>query len=416
MSTTSGRTFVRRRRAAVAAALVGLAGLAAGAAGSALAQPDSLDDAGAEVAIEAAGERVRAAGATVTVTGSAAAIRAAGATVRIRADVEGGLRAAGAKVDVDATVGGDTRVAGASVDVSGTIGNDMDIAGAVVVVNAAVGGRLRAGGATVTVSPGSDIAGELQAGAASLRVSGHIGGPVKIGGALVTFNARADGDVEISGDRVVIGAPARIGGDLIVRSRLEPEIDEGAEIAGETRRLQPPQWWWPISPWARAAAFAAFVAAGTILAGIVMMLFSGRAFAVAANHVRLRPGSSLLIGLATAILVPVVAGLVMVTVIGVTTGVAILLIMPFLVVFGHAVAAAGIATGIFVRDRGENGALRSFVLLIVGAIIVALVWVIPWVGGLLGAIVLLFGIGALTRTLGGRIRRAEPPPAVPAAA
>jgi len=83
------------------------------------------------------------------------------------------------------------------------------------------------------------------------------------------------------------------------------------------------------------------------------------------------------------------------------------LILPILAVFGHAVAAAGIAGGIFVRASGRIGIARTLVLLVVGAVIVALLTLIPWVGPWLLVIVLLLGIGAISRTVGGRMRRAD---------
>ncbi len=374
----------------------------------ALAQPTTIQQADPVVDVTADGEQVKVAGASVNVGGKAAGVRAAGANVTVTGEVTGDVRAAGALVDVDTNTGHDVYAAGAAISVKGRVGRNLNAGGMVLTINSVVGGDLKAGGVVLTLGPGSDIAGSFQGGAANLRVGGHIAGPVKVGGALVTFNARTDGAVEIDGGKVVIGAPARIGGDLIVRSMSAPEIDPAAEIAGQVRRIAPPQWWWPLSPWARAALFAAFVAVGTVVTGIVLMLFGGRVLATATDHVRLRPGSSLLIGLATAVLIPIIAAVVMATVVGFTAGVAVLLLLPVLTVFGHAVAAAGIASGIFVRDRTELGSIRTFLLLVIGAIIVALVWLIPWVGGFLGAIILLFGIGALARTLAARIRRTEP--------
>jgi hypothetical protein len=396
-------------RARFALVLVGLASLTATPA---LAQSARLERGDAVVDITANGEQVKVGGATVNVTGKAASVRAAGADVTVRGEVSNDVGAAGALVDIDVDAGRDISSVGASVGVRGQAGRNVNAGGAVLTINAVIGGNLKAGGAVLTVGPGSDIAGSFEGGAANLRVGGHIAGPVNVGGALVTFNARTDGSVEINGGKVVIGAPARIGGDLIVRSMNDPEIDPAAEIGGQVRRIAPPQWWWPLSPWAQAALFAGFVAVGTIVTGIILMLFGGRVLATATDHVRLRPGSSLLLGLATAVLIPVIAAIVMATVVGFSAGIAVLLLLPVLAVFGHAVAAAGIASGIFVRDRGVLGPVRTFLLLVVGAIIVALVWLIPWVGGFLGAIILLFGIGALTRTLGARIRRSEPAPAV----
>ncbi len=395
--TVSGRTrFVL--------VLVGLASLPVPAA---VAQSATVQKADTVVDVAANGERVKVAGATVSVSGKAADVRAAGANVTVTGEVSGDVRAAGAMVNVDSNAGRNEFVAGAAVDVRGQVGKDLSAAGAVLTINAVVGGDLRAGAAVMTIGPGSDIAGSFQGGAANLRIGGHIAGPVKVGGALVTFNARANGSVEIDGSKVVIGAPARIGGDLIIRSVSEPQIDPGAVITGKVSRIAPPQWW-PLSPWSRAAIFAALVATGTIVTGIILMIFGGRVLATATDHVRLRPGSSLLIGLVTVVLIPVIAAVVMATVVGISAGIAILLLLPILTVFGHAVAATGIASGIFVRDRGRLGPVRTFLLLVIGAIVVALVWLIPWVGWALGAIILLFGIGALARTLGARIRRVEP--------
>jgi hypothetical protein len=154
--------------------------------------------------------------------------------------------------------------------------------------------------------------------------------------------------------------------------------------------------------WALALALA--VAIGTLIAGILLMLFGGRLFTTATDHARLRPLSSFLIGLVTVILIPAIAAILMATVAGITTGIALLLAMPLLFVLGHAVAAAGVAAGIFVRSAAPLGPGRSLLLLVVGALIVVLIGAIPYVGLLAVGIVLLLGVGALVRTIGTKLR------------
>jgi hypothetical protein len=83
--------------------------------------------------------------------------------------------------------------------------------------------------------------------------------------------------------------------------------------------------------------------------------------------------------------------------------------MPFLIVFGHVIAAAGIAAGILIRGQGDIGVGLGLVMLIVGAILLVAIGLIPYVGPVLVGIALILGIGAFTRTIGGRIRRPEPP-------
>ncbi len=152
------------------------------------------------------------------------------------------------------------------------------------------------------------------------------------------------------------------------------------------------------------------MALGTIVAGIVLMLFGARVFATATEHVRHRPLSSFLFGILTIVLVPFVALVLIATVIGISAGFAVGFILPFLIVFGHAVAAAGIAGGILLRRRGEVGGLANFCLLVVGAFVLVALGLIPLVGPIIVCIAMLLGLGAFTRTVGHRLRRQDPPP------
>jgi hypothetical protein len=154
------------------------------------------------------------------------------------------------------------------------------------------------------------------------------------------------------------------------------------------------------------------VVLGTLVAGIVLMLFGGHVFTTATEHVRHRPLSSFLFGILTAVLVPFIALVLCLTVVGLSVGVALFLLLPFLTVFGHAVAAAGIAAGVLLRRPGELGIGSALLMLIIGAIVLVLLGLIPWVGPAIGAIALLLGLGAFTRTVGGRLRRSDPPPMV----
>lgn len=386
------------------------------AAGGAAAQDDEPGYTGTlvDVTVEGGGD-VQAAGASVTIGGEAGKIRAAGATVTVRATAAGDVELAGAQVIFDGEVAGDMRVAGASVNVRGRMARGVDLAGAVVLLNAIVGRDVRAGAANLTIGPGSDIAGDLKAGAANLTLSGHVAGKVEIAGGLVTINARTGGDVIVRAGQVIVSAAAQIGGNLVVYSLQEPVIAEGATVGGTVTRYAPPDWWQKPS-WTWMLGFAAYVAAGTVLTGIVMMLFGGRVFATATGHVRHRPVSSFLFGILALVLIPFVAFVLLVTVIGISAGIAIGLLMPFLIVFGHAIAAAGIAAGILVRRQGDIGVGLGLLMLIIGAVLMVAIGLIPYVGPALVGIALVLGVGAFTRTVGGRIRRSEPPPAAVAAA
>ncbi|CAN5313545.1 hypothetical protein BH10PSE9_BH10PSE9_18460 [soil metagenome] len=367
-----------------------------------VAQSDETSSTGANVLVTASGGDVRAAGAYVTVAGTAANIKAAGAEVKVTAEAAGSVYAAGGRVVLSGPVAAAVKVFGANVLLTGKVGGDAEVAGAVIDVNSAVGGNLRAGGATVAIGKDANLAGELMAGGANVVFDGHVAGPARLGGASVTFNGVAGGSVSLAGASVVIGPDARIAGDLLVRSPSAPVVTAGAVITGKTTHVRPvdftpPAWMW-------IAGLSVMVVLGTILAGLVLILFGGRVFAISADHARHRPMSSFLIGLLVVILIPMIAIVLMATLVGFSVGVAILFLLPALFVFGHAIAATGIAGGLFIRHGGPIGLGRAVLMLVAGAIIVTLIGLIPWVGMWAVCIVLVLGVGALARTVGNKLR------------
>jgi cytoskeletal protein CcmA (bactofilin family) len=378
---------------------------------SASALATDVTRAGPAVNVTGDGGPVKAAGASVTVVGSATTVKAAGAIVDIGVTATGDVDAAGAQININGVISGNVHAAGATLDVRGQVTGDVDLAGAVINSNVQTQGKMRAGAASLTVGPASEIHGSLQAGGAVVSISGHIGGKVEALGGLLTFDAQADGPVELSGDRIVVGSNARVAGDLTIRSRHDPKIESGAVISGTVNTIAPPTWW-QVTPWMWMLAIGAAIAAGTVLTGIVLLLFGGRVFMAATEHVRHRPLSSFLFGVLALVVIPFIGALLVATVVGITIGLAVFLMLPLLIIGGHAVAAAGIASGLLVRRNGEIGALLGFVMLVAGAILLVAIGLIPWVGPALVGIAIILGTGAFVRTLGARIRRADVRPAV----
>jgi len=363
------------------------------------------------VKIAGDGGAIQAGGASVEIGGVATSVRAGGALVTVNATTTAGVTAIGAQVTIDSKIGGNLKAVGPVVDASGSVAGNADIAGADVKVGLATTGYLRVGGANITILPTNDVKGDLAAFGALVTIGGHVGGKVNAGGAVVTFDGQADGPVEIAGKRVVIGPEAKIAGDLVVRSFSPPEIQQGATITGSVSQIAPSTWW-SVAPWRWTLAAGIAVALGTLVAGIVLLLFGGHLFRAGVENVRHRPLSSFLFGILALVLIPFIAALLAVTVVGLSVGFAVAMILPFLVVFGHAVAAAGIAAGLLVRSRGELSIGGSILMLVIGAIVLVGLGLIPWVGPAIVAIAIVLGVGAFTRTLAARLRR---PPAMPAA-
>jgi hypothetical protein len=210
--------------------------------------------------------------------------------------------------------------------------------------------------------------------------------------------------VTIEGGRVTIGPQAVIGGDLLIRTLTPPTIDPAAKVAGHTV-VKEPAFWWLLSGWTGKLICAVVMAAGTVLAGAILIGAVRGAFEDALGHATLRPFSSGLIGLVTLVLLPLVAAVLMATIIGLSFGLALLLLMPFLAVAGHTVVATCIGVWIFDRTGEPRSYGRLFIYLLAGAILVALVWLIPWAGSAIVGLAIVVGTGAWVRSVASRLRR-----------
>ncbi|MEP2745819.1 MAG: hypothetical protein ABJP87_19020 [Bauldia litoralis] len=406
MSVATGLRF--RSRLAVggvlAAAVIGLGLLASGpSATDALAASGKTSKTGAAVQITGNGEKVDASGASVVIRGTASKISAGGALVDIQAKVDGDVEAGGAQVSIAGDVGGDLHVGGGLVEISGSVGGEAYVGGAVVRFNATAAKDVKAGAATLEIGSDAKIAGALYGGGASVTLDGAVDGVVDVWGAAVIINGKAGGDVTVSADQVIVASTATIAGDLIVRSKNDPVIEDGASITGQVR-IEEPRPWFVVPDWLLAIGAAVIAIAGAILAGAILLLIGRGAFEEGLGKAAFRPVSSGLIGLALLIILPIIAVILMTTVIGLSFGVALLMVVPFLLVAGHAVAAGCIGMWILDRSGGPRSAGRLIVFIILGAVILGVIWLIPVAGPIVAFLAMLIGTGAYLRTLIHRMR------------
>ncbi|WP_421723634.1 hypothetical protein [Bauldia sp.] len=388
-------------------ALLGLCVVAAFGVPMALAQSDETT--GPLVRIDGDNGDLNLAGAGIVVRGNTGSIEAAGATIDIDATVSGSVRAAGAEVTVSGDISSTARVGGALVEISGTVIGDVFVGSAVARFDAAAANDVTIAGASVDIGTDATIGGNLSAWAASAKVTGTITGDTEIFAAAVTFEATTAKTVTIAAEEVYVGPNANITGDLVVQSDNEPEIADGAQISGQVR-LEEPRPLLLLPSWLLSIVGAVVMAAGAVLAAAILLLLGRGTFEDALDKAAFRPISSGFIGLAILILLPIAAALLFVTIIGGSFGLALLALLPFLFVAGHATIAACIGVWIFDRSGGPRSPGRLILYTIAGAVIFAIVWLIPWIGAPVMFIATVVGLGAYVRTLMGRMRHSEAVP------
>lgn len=294
-------------------------------------------------------------------------------------EVYSNLFAAGNVVTVSGgKIAADAFVAGKSVELDQTmVGSNVYAAGESVKCSAIVTG--------LVFLAGSDV--RLSGQAVSASVAGNT----------VSIDGSFSGDVNASGDSIVIGPNTVIDGTLYVQSSTEPTIPTSAKIANY-KFTKSQQNSIGIGSIGIAEGIAAAVTGflmmlviasivGIIVSALIaLLLATDRPFVAAGNELRARPARVLLTGFLVILLVPIAVVILFVTFIGWKIALTLLLVCVVLSMLSDVFAAISVGFMVFKKmNRWGAAVLMSLIFAIVGAI--------PIVGWLLSLFCSMFMVG-----------------------
>lgn len=269
----------------------------------------------------------------------------------------------------------------------GEVADEVSTAWGDVVVRGRVTGDVHSGFGDVTAE--GPVGGDVEAGFGDVRVGGPVGGDVKAG----------FGDMFLL-DGARVAGEARLGYGSMKEHHPSASVGSGAQAVATDN--EPPSSA-PPGTIAKGVATLGFVAAALLLAVV-----APRPMRASARFIEDAPGRSLFVGIAS---VPVVIiGSVLLALSGVG-----LLLLPFawpaylvILLFGTLVAAYSLGRGaMLATGRYRAG---DTLAAIVGAILVSAISLIPILGSLLLAGLVLLGTGAALSALVARRRPLFGPP------
>lgn len=328
----------------------------------------------------------------------------AGASVEKGKTINGTYFGSDNNLKIDGTVNGDVFCAGQNVTISGTINGDVICAGQTITVDGTVNGDVRLAGQTIGLDGkiensatvfaqnvqtgqsfklGSDLAGM----ASTVTVDGAIGRDVTIGSANLTIKGNIARNVAAASDAINVESGAEIVGNLEYQSQNRAQVADGSvkgkvvfdEKASEQRQNE--------TFWAAVMASVQWViiVALTIL---VVVAVAPRPFIMATHYGRRNMLMVTLLGVVGVIVLPILALLSMVTIVGALLGVLLLILWAALLVASH-VFAAVFAGHLLVRRSSENVLVHAAF----GTILLVILYLIPFVNAIAGIIILLIGSG-----------------------
>lgn len=343
--------------------------------------------------------------------------------------IEGNLYAAGSNINIHGKVMGDVICAGRSINITGEVQGDVICAGLSINVKSKIDGSLRLAGQDINFSgqaarnaqmfggsilleAGSLIGWDLLAAGNTFDLSGNIGQNLHGAMAKANISGQIGKNVSLYFDGaknqtapLTIGSTAKIAGDLKYRSGLNAAIASGSVISGNIIHNLPPvraksnffnlSWWWKL-----IAIFSALVI------GLVLISFWRGEIIKITDAMRAKAGTSLGWGLLALILTPLIAIVLIVTLIGIPLSLilfALWLIALYVSKVFTAILVGRYLISNFLSARGTSLATddkperkdQLIPALILGVIVIYLLFAVPVLGPILSFIAMLWGLGGI---------------------
>ncbi len=290
--------------------------------------------------------------------------------VTIDTPIEDDVFAAGNMVNINAPVDSAT-IAGGTLNVNAPVKGDIFAAGGQVYLNSDVGGKVVAAGGNINL--GGDIGTNLVA----------AGGQVNILPAVAVAKDAliAGGNVVNAGD---INGTLTVSADNFQNTGTAGRVDyyRTGEPREEERR----------EAWAGIGLFGLLIALGHLILGLILLRYLPGLFFAVDGEIRRSPVVTTVLGFVLMIAAFIAILIVAITIIGIP----IALIALFLLI------VALMLTGIFVSfSLGKwigsklNLKYGDMALFVIGFVVLNILFLIPFVGGLIGLISLSLGFGAI---------------------
>ena len=275
-------------------------------------------------------------------------------------------------------------------------------------------------GGPIYVPAGETVEGDVVSFGGRVTVDGHVdGNAVSIGGP-VEINGTVEGDVVSVGSQVSLGENARVRGDVTsvggTVDRAEGAVIEGSVTSGGFPFkfnfhgiMWPGTRWmpWHMS-WGRGFFGAMWIArlVGALVLSLVIVAVWPKHIASVAEAIEVRLGRVALTGLIAWLLFVPAMILLAVTLIGI----------PLIPLWGLFYVAAGVmghaAIAVLAGDKVAklaNTSMTTFLKVIVGALVIALLGWVPGMGVVVAIAVAVIGLGAVLDTRFGTNKPWFPP-------
>jgi hypothetical protein len=326
-------------------------------------------------------------------------VYAGGGMINIDKDIEGDLYVGGGQITINGNIKGDLVAAGGQITLNGKVEDDVRISGGSLVVNGNIGDDLVAACGQLNISPNSIIGGSLVLGTGYANIMGVINEDILGGGGKIVLGGTVYRDVKIEvGENISLTKDARINGNLIYTSLTEANLDEtqvGGFIEYNKQKVEEQDVGGRLQDfftrWNLIFQLMNYLSLILIALVVVLLVPAG---VVGINKIsKAHPWKSLGVGFVVLICSIAACIILLVTVIGMPLA-GILFGMLLISWCVAKVYAAGLIGSLLINPK-KLSKPKLFGIIALGAFVLAVVEIVPFIGGLVVFLAVLLTFGAL---------------------
>ncbi|MCK5289739.1 MAG: hypothetical protein KAJ56_02235 [Candidatus Aenigmarchaeota archaeon] len=312
-----------------------------------------------------------------------------GENIQIRGHIKGDVIALGSTVITDGEIDGDIIVLGQDINLKGKINDDIYALGGHIDIDGPNPDNGIVVGSIIIIDRDTEFKRDVRFAGESINIDGTIGRDVNIAGQTVTVTGIIGGNATIKSESLTIQESSAINGSLNYTSPKEADIKNIDSIKGDivyTKKIEIKK------TYIESIKSSIWSILSLFLIGLLIIYIMPGFIERTEKTIRTRTLKSMLFGFIGLIIIPIVAFIMIFTLIGIPLS----LIIFALYIIGLYISTifVGIALGQKILNR-TNKKKAGILSLLIGLIALNLIFILPYIGGLAKIISLVLGFGAL---------------------
>ncbi len=314
---------------------------------------------------------------------------------QINGEVDGDLIVFSHSVAVAGHIKGDILCFAQELTISGPVDGNVRAFAQTITLNNNVGKNVMAWGGEVNLRDTANVGGTLTLGTGDAELNGHVTGDLLGFGGNFDINGVLGHDAKLQADTLSIGPSAEIKGNTKFEGKREAEVSPTAKLGSPvefTLKKRGPEkdyssarfYWHQTLLWGASFVF-----------GLVVLLLAPGFFFDAERACR-KAAQSIGLGLLFFFATPIVAIIVCITIVGLGVGISALLLWVIAIYSAQVFVGSWLGERILGEGVGVGSALGR---LAVGLLILRAAHMLPYIGGWIAFVVLVWGMGAMVLAL-----------------